>query len=406
MGLLDSFFELVKLGGLPFLFLLTVFEGNPVIGSFIPGQIIVIFVGFLISTSGMFGLRNTVIVVFFGALLGDIIGYFMGKKIGVIGLSKFGISEDTKVYRSSKSFFEKYGLWSIFLGREFNLTRAFMPFLAGSFGMSFIDFLLISIFSCIVWSVLSVFLGYYFGYFLVSNFKVFMLFLLFLTIYIGFLYFVYKSMRDFYDENKSFLRRHAIHTFLSLGFLVCTLILMVFLMRWDLYILFNDLFSFVYFPGLYEYFGFLSSSWFLIVYFFMIFLVLILKHKFKMATVYVWSVIFMFFYVIVFSFILKLIMGVFPYFSIMLFTLFVFYTWILLELFCRRTIRFYILNFLLGVLLIVVFLSKFSLSGDLYLTLFSFLLGVIASDLIWLLSYYQILDKCLYNCMDFKSGLK
>ncbi|MDA3855249.1 MAG: DedA family protein [Candidatus Woesearchaeota archaeon] len=391
---------MVKFGGLPFLFLLVILEGNPLVGSFIPGQLLVIFVGFLISTSGIFGLKSTVIVVFFGALLGDLIGYFMGKKLGVIGLTKFGFSPETKIYKASKDFFEKYGAWSIFFGREFNLTRAFMPFFAGSFGMKFIEFLLISIFSCIVWSVLSVLLGYYFGYFLVSNFKFFMLFLFFFVVYLGLVYFVYRGLSSFYVENKSYLRRHAIHTFFSLGFLVSMLVLMIFIIRWDYYILFNDSFSFLYFNGFYIFGGFFTSSIFLVIYFFIIFFIFMWKKRFRMLVVYVWSVIFMFFYTIVLSLSLKLFIGILPYFTIMLFTLFVFYTWVIFELFFRESRFFYLLNILLSLILILVFLSKFSFSGNLYLTLFSFLLGVIASDLIWLLSYYQILDNCLYNCRD------
>lgn len=398
MGILNGFFDLVKDGGLPFLFLLIVLEGNPIVGSFIPGQVIVIFVGALISSYGIFSLKMTVLVAFLAAFIGDLFGYYLGKKYGVKGLEAFGVSKDNSLYKASYSFFNKYGMWSIFLGREFNLTRAFMPFLAGAFKMRYFTFISMALFSCFFWAVLSVSLGYYFGFIIVENFNFIMEFVLFLVVYVVFVLFVYRSMRIFYNENRGFLRRYAIHNFVFMGFLTSVFVSMIFVFKWNYVQLVNDYFAFLYFPSFYLYFNFLTSNSFLFFLYFVIVFVLVYKQEYKLFAVYLWSIAIIFLFYFIMRLFLEKWFGISPTFSIILYTLFIFYFWVVIEICYKRTKKFYYYNFVLVLFLLFMFLSNFSLSGNLFSVLFSFIIGVIGCELLWILSHYQILDKCLYEC--------
>lgn len=395
MHLLKDFFVLLKTGGLPFLFLLVFLEGNPILGSFIPGQLLVIFIGFLIATSGIFNLYTTVIIIFIASFLGDLLGYYLGRKYGLSGLEKFGIDNKSKIYTSSYSFFEKYGPWSLILGREFNLTRAFMPFFAGCFKMRWYKYLVFSILSSILWTFLSIFLGYYFGYVIVENFKFIMEFVLFLLIYIGLIIFLYKNLKIYYAENTHIFKRYAVHNmifFLSSFTLFISILLLA---KFNLIDIFNNYFSFLHFDFL-KIFNFLLSNVYFLIYFFAIFLLLFIKKRYRMLVVYFWSFIIIFFFTLMISIFLKRSYDLVPYFSLILFTIFAFYTWIIFKIFLRKSKYFRYLNILLVFFIIFALIIKASImDGNYYLTILSFLIGVINSELILLLSHYQVLDKCL-----------
>jgi hypothetical protein len=49
-------------------------------------------------------------------------------------------------------------------------------------------------------------------------------------------------------------------------------------------------------------------------------------------------------------------------------------------------------------LILVSILSVFSFTGNIFLTILSFLIGVVQAELMLVLSHYQILDSCLSEC--------
>jgi len=297
MGLLRSFFDLVESGGLSILFLLVFLEGNPAIGSFIPGQIIVIFIGFLISVKVVsFNLYWTIFLVFLGAFLGDLLGYYLGKRLGVKGLDMFGIKKTSKIYKASYSFFKKYGHWSIVLGREFNLTRAFIPFFAGCFKMRFSLFLGFAFFSCVFWALLSVYLGYYFGFIIVENFNFIMEFMLFLIVYFGIVFFIYGNFKTFYKEKATLVKKYSIHNFFFIGLLLLFIFIFLFSLKHGRVVYFNKLFSFLDRINMAYSLKFIFSRPFFYFGFLFMFLILILKKKFRMLFAYFWSLVFSFFF--------------------------------------------------------------------------------------------------------------
>ena len=189
----DTFLNLILFGGLPLLFILIFLESTPFFGVFIPGQFLLILVGFLISTTNIYSLHIAIIIVFFAAFLGDVCVYFFARKYGVDGIKRFGVSENSSIYRSSAVFFKKFGDSSIILGRQFNLTRAFMPSLAGILKMHPGRFIFFAFISAILWTLVSIYLGYYFGILIIDKLNFILGFFAFLLIYVIFIYLIYRS---------------------------------------------------------------------------------------------------------------------------------------------------------------------------------------------------------------------
>lgn len=396
--MLASVFEWLKTGGLPFLFFLVLIEGNPLIGSFVPGQVLVIFVGFLISTTNIYNLYATLIFVFIAAFIGDIAGYYMGRKYGVSGLKVVGLDDKSRVFRSSYSFFKKYGPWSIILGREFNFTRAFMPFFAGCFGMPVAQFLIFAMLSCFLWTVLSIALGYYFGFIIIENFKFVMEFILFLILYFIFIGFVYKNVKSVYYEKLNVIRRYTIHNILFFGFLMFVVIVMGYFIKWGYHDIVNDYFAFMFIPGLYLVFGFLTSKIFLICFALLIFLILFIMREFRMLTVYVWSMVLFLFMNLAITIFMKVWYGVELYYSMIFLTYILFFVWVLVKTFYRKRRVSKVFNLIIVSVILISILSTFSFTGSIFLTLLAFLIGAVESELMLILSHYQILDSSLSEC--------
>src|SRR3989344_7236986 len=70
-----------KYWGLLIIFATTFLESLPLLGALLPGQILVIFAGFL-AHIGVFGFWGAFGAAASGAILGDIAGFLLGRKYG------------------------------------------------------------------------------------------------------------------------------------------------------------------------------------------------------------------------------------------------------------------------------------------------------------------------------------
>lgn len=96
---------------------------------------IMILVGWFWWKTHMFG---TIFLAILWAMLGNYLGYWIGKWYGIEIIEKYGDyfglgRTETKILHKQ---LEKNGFWYIVLGKFHNFTRAFIPFIAGSSGMS------------------------------------------------------------------------------------------------------------------------------------------------------------------------------------------------------------------------------------------------------------------------------
>ena len=151
-------------GGYTFLFLISIIEAIPIIGATVPGHTAVIVSGFL-ARIGIFNLWIVIILASLGAIIGDMIGFHLGKKYGMSLIdrfkSRFFISE--KHIEKTRSLLNKHTGKALIIGRFNPLTRPLMPFIVGASHASIKTFWLYNIIGGILWASSSVMIGYIFG---------------------------------------------------------------------------------------------------------------------------------------------------------------------------------------------------------------------------------------------------
>lgn len=139
-------------------------ESAAFVGLFVPGESLVMVTGFL-AAQGLLDLDMLIWTVAIGAIVGDSIGYEMGRWLGRPALLHYGRHFGLNPARINKAdeFFNRHGGKSIFLGRFVGFARAIVPFLAGSSRMKYRVFLPYNVMGAGLWSSAVVLLGYFLG---------------------------------------------------------------------------------------------------------------------------------------------------------------------------------------------------------------------------------------------------
>ena len=119
--------------GYVIIFLVAALEATPVFGLFVPGMIIVM-TGGVLARLGILDIGDVIIVAAFGAILGDLIGYILGRKYGVSFLERYGkyFFFKKELFEKTKRLMNNHTGKSLIIGRFNSLTRSFAPFIAGS----------------------------------------------------------------------------------------------------------------------------------------------------------------------------------------------------------------------------------------------------------------------------------
>lgn len=129
------------------------------IGLFIPGSTIILFMGVL-AAKGYFDLSDLIWFAAIGAIIGDNINYFVGKKYGLKIFANGFWFIKPKHCKKGEDFFERHGSKSIFIRRFIPGLQETIPLFAGTFGMKRLPFMLWSILGAIGWSLIWVLPGY------------------------------------------------------------------------------------------------------------------------------------------------------------------------------------------------------------------------------------------------------
>lgn len=139
-------------------------ESFPLLGTFIPGHLIVIAGGFLAEID-VLNLWGVILISSLAAIGGDLMGYLLGRRYGHAFFSKFGkyLFIKPSFLDKSERVLKTHPTKSLFLGRFNFATRALVPFAAGTVRLKFSKFIFVNIIAGICWAVSSVFIGYVFG---------------------------------------------------------------------------------------------------------------------------------------------------------------------------------------------------------------------------------------------------
>lgn len=100
-----------------------------------------------------------------GATLGAIVIYIISFKIGRIAIIKIGkyVFVSEKKIEAAEKWFEKYGIYAVFLGRMAPGVRELISVPAGIARMPFAKFVTFTFFGSLIWSLVLVFSGYFLG---------------------------------------------------------------------------------------------------------------------------------------------------------------------------------------------------------------------------------------------------
>jgi membrane-associated protein len=161
--LLHSIYDvegLIRAGG-PLLICIIVFiETGLFVGFFLPGDSLLVTAG-VFAAAGTIPLRWLLLPVMLCAIVGDQLGYWIGRGMGV---SLYKRKESVFFRRShlerARAFYEKYGGKTVILARFVPIVRTFCPPVAGAAGMAYSRYVTYDIFGGILW-VGSMILGGY-----------------------------------------------------------------------------------------------------------------------------------------------------------------------------------------------------------------------------------------------------
>lgn len=162
-GLLDHLLGLASPWGYIVVGLLAGLEAAAFVGLIIPGETAMLLGGVLVA-SGRAGLATMMIVASVGAVLGDSLGYEIGRHFGdPIRHSRLGRRISEKRWRKAEEYVQRRGGRAIFLGRFVGVLRALVPAMAGASRMPYRIFLPYNAAGGIVWACGFVFAGYLAG---------------------------------------------------------------------------------------------------------------------------------------------------------------------------------------------------------------------------------------------------
>ncbi|GAA1579600.1 MULTISPECIES: DedA family protein [Kribbella] len=132
------------------------------VGFVLPGETAAVLGG-VTAALGHASLPVVLVVVVLAAILGDTVGYEVGRYFGPRLLRLRALSRHAGRLESARRQLAERGGTAVFLGRFVAFFRATMPALAGMSGMRYLKFLAFNAAGGIVWGTAVVLLGYLAG---------------------------------------------------------------------------------------------------------------------------------------------------------------------------------------------------------------------------------------------------
>ncbi|HUA11076.1 MAG TPA: DedA family protein [Solirubrobacteraceae bacterium] len=153
--------HIVEVAGYPLLFLIVMGESS---GVPIPGET-ALAAGGIAASRGILQIEWVIVVAAAGAIVGDNIGYLIGKHGGRRLLERPGrwYEERQATLRRGEPFFERHGPKAVFLGRFIVVLRIWASWLAGATEMRWRSFFLWNALGGICWATGVGLAAYYVG---------------------------------------------------------------------------------------------------------------------------------------------------------------------------------------------------------------------------------------------------
>ncbi|MDO4783875.1 MAG: VTT domain-containing protein [Propionibacteriaceae bacterium] len=163
--------------------------------SLLPGDSLLFTIGMFVAlgtvtlaSSPVVTLVWTCVILTVAAILGNIVGYYLGRLIGPPLFKPrqgfWGKVFDQKYVDMTHDFFEKYGSRALIIARFVPMVRTFVTLVAGVAKMSFRNFIVFTAIGGVLWATGVTVLGYFLGQipFVHDNIEVAILLIVFVSI--------------------------------------------------------------------------------------------------------------------------------------------------------------------------------------------------------------------------------
>lgn len=146
------------------LFAIIFAETGLIVTPILPGDSLLFALGALTAVPGGPDVRIVLASLIVAAILGDAVNYGVGRWLGL----RLFRNPQSKVFNPSylertQKFYETHGGKTIVLARFLPIIRTYAPFVAGLGRMKYSHFALYNVAGAVIWILLFVLAGYYFG---------------------------------------------------------------------------------------------------------------------------------------------------------------------------------------------------------------------------------------------------
>lgn len=155
--------HIIEVGGLLLIAFMVFAETGLLFGFFFPGDTLLLSAG-VFAAQGKLNLALAILVIVVSAILGNTVGYFIGKHYGKRLFSKTdGILFRREYIDKAEKFYEIHGWKTILLARFVPIVRTFAPVVAGIGSMNKKAFQLYNVLGALLWGGGLTLLGYLLG---------------------------------------------------------------------------------------------------------------------------------------------------------------------------------------------------------------------------------------------------
>lgn len=183
------------------LILIVFAETGLLVGFFLPGDSLLIAAG-LFAAKGDMNLAILISTLTVAAIVGDAVGFYIGRKLGPLLYNK----KDSFFFRkkhliAAHDFYEKHGGKTIIIARFIPIIRAFAPTVAGAAGMNYFRFFMFNLVGGLLWVWSMLFGGYYLGRIFGDKINDYIHFLIIGVIFVSFLPILIKWIKSRKAQN-------------------------------------------------------------------------------------------------------------------------------------------------------------------------------------------------------------
>jgi membrane protein DedA with SNARE-associated domain/membrane-associated phospholipid phosphatase len=132
------------------------------VGFLFPGSTLLLLMG-VMAGRGVFDLQTLLVFAFLGALAGDNVNFYLGRRYGVALIQKPRLHLSSELIGRTERFLNSHGSMSVFFARFVPALKESMPFVAGSVKMRYGRFLFWDGFGAAGWSLEFIGIGYLFS---------------------------------------------------------------------------------------------------------------------------------------------------------------------------------------------------------------------------------------------------